>query len=459
MASSEEVVPVLPDTLPDNFNEWDSEASSAPVPGGADEWESVSGRSESPRQKAHGEPENLDAILSSVADRSRVWRSDTHAPVPAPFIDKPLNEYVNLEKDRPNSSQTFFANSHRSTAQRTPDKSTPEKSSPEKSSKDTPSSASSQPEALHTLDMDSDAPDLPNAALANEAHTSSVTYSMTREADKALFEAFSAKNSENHEEPGAGKNKRLMIVGGVAAAILVPLIPMLLLGHHGTKSSVNPSVQPVSAAIDSQPDSSTPDQSGTEPSAQVKPSAAAKSQQAVERPFAQAGTDAGPQPAVAESQIQMMKGQLSAPGMISEAVKKQTAENAPPPQNIGTAGMDALSGNGLAANAFTGSAKPIVRPLKPVAISSGVATGMLIKKTPPIYPEIAKTARVAGTVELAATISKTGTIKDLHVVSGPAMLRQAAVDAVRTWRYKPYELNNEPVEVETSINVVFNLGN
>jgi protein TonB len=83
---------------------------------------------------------------------------------------------------------------------------------------------------------------------------------------------------------------------------------------------------------------------------------------------------------------------------------------------------------------------------------------MLIQKTPPIYPPIARAARVSGTVELHATISKNGTIKDLHVVSGPAMLQQAAVDAVRNWRYKPYKLNNEPVEVETTIRLVFALG-
>lgn len=83
---------------------------------------------------------------------------------------------------------------------------------------------------------------------------------------------------------------------------------------------------------------------------------------------------------------------------------------------------------------------------------------MLIQKTPPVYPAIAKSARVAGTVELHAIIAKNGTIKNLQVVSGPEMLRQAAVDAVRTWRYRPYKLDNEPAEVETTINVVFTLG-
>jgi protein TonB len=84
---------------------------------------------------------------------------------------------------------------------------------------------------------------------------------------------------------------------------------------------------------------------------------------------------------------------------------------------------------------------------------------MLVQKTPPEYPPIAKTAHVAGTVELHATISTDGTIKDLHAVSGPVMLRQAALDAVRNWRYKPYRLNSQPVEVETTVNVVFSLGN
>ena len=84
--------------------------------------------------------------------------------------------------------------------------------------------------------------------------------------------------------------------------------------------------------------------------------------------------------------------------------------------------------------------------------------GNLIQEVRPVYPPIAKAARVSGTVVLQATISKSGTITNLRVVSGNAMLQQAALDAVRSWRYKPYLLNGEPVEVDTTINVVFNLG-
>jgi protein TonB len=83
---------------------------------------------------------------------------------------------------------------------------------------------------------------------------------------------------------------------------------------------------------------------------------------------------------------------------------------------------------------------------------------LLIKKTEPIYPPIAKSARVSGTVVLQATISKSGAVTNLHIVSGPSMLRQAAVDAVRTWRYRPYKLNNDPIDVDTTVNVVFTLG-
>jgi protein TonB len=75
----------------------------------------------------------------------------------------------------------------------------------------------------------------------------------------------------------------------------------------------------------------------------------------------------------------------------------------------------------------------------------------------PTYPSLARAARIEGTVVLQAIISKQGTIENLKVVSGHPMLVQAAIDAVREWRYRPYILNNEPVEVETQITVNFSL--
>jgi TonB family protein len=89
----------------------------------------------------------------------------------------------------------------------------------------------------------------------------------------------------------------------------------------------------------------------------------------------------------------------------------------------------------------------------PVRVSGGVAAGMLILKVDPVYPQDAKDAHVQGAVVLRAIISKTGTIRDLQVVSGPPELTDSAKDAVNQWRYKPYLLNGEPTEVETTITV------
>ena len=96
-------------------------------------------------------------------------------------------------------------------------------------------------------------------------------------------------------------------------------------------------------------------------------------------------------------------------------------------------------------------------PPKRVNISAGVAVGLLEYKQTPIYPADAKKAHVSGTVVLDAVIGADGTVKELRVVSGPDSLQQAALDAVKNWRYRPYLLNGQPVEVRTIINIIFTL--
>lgn len=93
----------------------------------------------------------------------------------------------------------------------------------------------------------------------------------------------------------------------------------------------------------------------------------------------------------------------------------------------------------------------------PVRVPSTIQEGLLLHKTMPVYPPIARASGIQGTVVLQAMISRTGTIENLHVISGHMMLQQSALDAVRQWQYKPYLLNGEPVEVETTINVIFKL--
>ena len=92
------------------------------------------------------------------------------------------------------------------------------------------------------------------------------------------------------------------------------------------------------------------------------------------------------------------------------------------------------------------------------AIPAAVAQGRLIRKVPPQYPMLAMRARTSGTVVLQIVIDKQGHVRDLQAMSGPTVLRQAAIDAVRQWSYEPYLLYGEVVEVNTLVNVIFNLG-
>lgn len=102
-------------------------------------------------------------------------------------------------------------------------------------------------------------------------------------------------------------------------------------------------------------------------------------------------------------------------------------------------------------------AVPKVATPQRVRVSAGVTEGLLIHKVQPMYPPLARSARIQGQVVLQAVIGKDGTIQNLRAVSGHPMLTPSAIDAVKQWRYKPYFLNGEPVEVDTQITVNFTL--
>jgi protein TonB len=97
---------------------------------------------------------------------------------------------------------------------------------------------------------------------------------------------------------------------------------------------------------------------------------------------------------------------------------------------------------------------PTPAPTHPLKISHW-AEGNIIYRVQPVYPPLARQARIQGAVELRAIISKAGTIENLVMVRGHPMLATAAIEAVRQWRYRPYLLNNDPIEVETEITVNF----
>lgn len=92
-----------------------------------------------------------------------------------------------------------------------------------------------------------------------------------------------------------------------------------------------------------------------------------------------------------------------------------------------------------------------------VRVSDDVMRGVLVKKVAPIYPPLARQARIQGTVILRVLINKSGDVYDVQLVSGHPMLAPAAIEAVKQWQYQPYLLNGEPVEVETNVQVIFKI--
>ncbi len=162
---------------------------------------------------------------------------------------------------------------------------------------------------------------------------------------------------------------------------------------------------------------------------------------------------------------------LHAPTKIPKKIQMIKEDSAPPPQVAGVVGMAGMTG-GSAGGVLGGipggmgsSPAPVVKatpapekPKGPARISGGVIAGTIIEKTTPVYPPIAKAAHVSGAVVLHAIIGKNGAIQNLTVISGPEMLRASALDAVKGWRYKPYILNGDPTEVDTTITVNFNFG-
>ncbi len=157
---------------------------------------------------------------------------------------------------------------------------------------------------------------------------------------------------------------------------------------------------------------------------------------------------------------EMRDGHIFAPPRIPIAIRMINSPEAPGGNTVvGAADLDPGGENPGAI--FQGHGQtPVVRQelSRPVRLPSTMVAGMLVQKTIPVYPMIARETRTEGVVVLQAMISKSGTIENLRVESGHPMLQQAALDAVSNWRYRPFLLNGQPVEVETTINVIFTLG-
>jgi protein TonB len=172
-------------------------------------------------------------------------------------------------------------------------------------------------------------------------------------------------------------------------------------------------------------------------------------------------------------------GRLMAPKAVPKQIAEIKEDEAPPPSAGGIGVVGGVPGGvaggatGGVLNSILDSApravtvlppppppkKEVVKEVVPqrIRVGGNVQLANRIRNVTPIYPPLAKQARIQGRVVLDAVISKDGSIQNLTVKSGHALLIQAALDAVKQWVYKPTLLNGEPVEVSTEIEVNFTL--
>jgi len=165
-------------------------------------------------------------------------------------------------------------------------------------------------------------------------------------------------------------------------------------------------------------------------------------------------------------QTDIINGELRTPTKIPKKIEMIKEEEAPPPAMASSGVVGGVPG-GIPGGSMGGvigsvlSSTPTVAPKiatpQRVRVSSGVVSGLLVRQVKPNYPPLARQARIQGVVVLQAQISKDGNIENLQLISGHPMLAPAAIEAVKQWKYRPYLLNGEPVEVETQVQVNFSL--
>lgn len=462
MASPEEVIPLLPDTLPEDFSEWDG-AASAPLSPKVSGPQAVpfEGEGSRPLSQAPARGAGVAPGVGRPRGAGSPWSGpEISAP---PEVPNPLADQVSrsvsyrLEPSRRFGEQakgSGSANSGEGTAAATIERprlapsplpaADDEEDSTDRMPEQTAVRAPQRAESRGTTVELPVSPVRSGVAKGHESKAAAMT-------DAAIVDLFREK-PEPLEEESPSKKKQI-VLAAVGACLLLLALLLIPLFRHGTKPVAAQPLQMSSAATYAQPVENLPKpHAGTSQATGKMAEDAAQS--STEDASASSGDQSDTNSEGTPVQSAMMDEQLSAPTRIAKQTNSAPVGNAPPPVN--TAG---LGGSAVNPGVFNGPGQPIVHmsPTSPIAISSGVANSLLIRKTPPIYPTIAKEARISGTVVLQAIISKSGTVKSLRVLNGPQMLRQAATDAVKTWRYKPYELNGQPVEMETAISIVFTL--
>jgi|HubBroStandDraft_5_1064220.scaffolds.fasta_scaffold32413_2 protein TonB len=175
---------------------------------------------------------------------------------------------------------------------------------------------------------------------------------------------------------------------------------------------------------------------------------------------------AAPVHVVKQVQTDIINGQLRTPTKIPEKVQMIKEDEAPPPVMSASGVVGGVPGGvpggqmgGVIGGIISSTPVAVPKAVTPqrIRVSQGVTQGMIIRRIQPAYPPLARQARIQGPVVLQAEIGKDGSIQNLRLISGHPMLAPAAIEAIKQWKYKPYILNGEPVEVETTITFNFTL--
>ncbi len=290
--------------------------------------------------------------------------------------------------------------------------------------------------------------------LAEYAETNVPTFGTAIPGSSPSFAAL-----ENEGSGGSGSHKKILI----AAAVVLVVAALAYFGWTKSGKTTSGS-QPINApAASPAPASATPvappatlSTTPSEPASSVgqpvvsqnaKPSASISSSPAIK-------IDADTAPVTKKPEPPAIVVKSYNAGKKPQTQGEEAALQVPNPLTVASSNDKSLSG--LVSSVPTALPRPTLATLK---ISQGVSQGLLIKRVQPRYPQNALSMRLQGSVQMEATINKEGNISNLKVVSGDPVLARAATDAVKQWRYKPYYLNSEPVEIETQITVNFKLPN
>lgn len=298
--------------------------------------------------------------------------------------------------------------------------------------------------------------------------------------------AFTSLGADPREKASGGGNKTMIIAAAAVIAVATigyigwtkmessaaPAAQNVTAPAHTAQAPVQPPVseevaQPASSARDSasaaklsQPDSAQPVEQGPDITLSTK----------AERPSADRPSADRPSPSKKSSSTAASNTTPHAPAPVKSVpmvVKNEASSPLPPnpfqadatqPPSAGSLSASSSTNDsaisGIMSTVAVSTPQPAPQKLK---VSQGVSQGLLIKSVDPVYPALARQMRIQGSVELLANIGTDGSITSVKLLSGDSVLSQAAINAVKQWKYKPYYLGDQPVAIQTQITVRFKL--